>query len=108
VWYALLFHLLIEAIPPAVTANVRSLIQRCMTDLRSYCRVAWLPHTHHLFPDPFKVMRFGWFFFLFAFFGSLLTPLEGSCGDVPAVCQEGVHDDAPRHPPHDHCTMGSR
>ena len=59
VWYALLFHKLIKAIPPGVVSNVRVVIQRCMADHDKhdpvYCRVAWLPHTHHLFPDPFKV-----------------------------------------------------
>ena len=57
VWYALLFHKLIKAIPPAVALDVRRLLQRCMDD-EEYavnCRVAWLPHTHHLFPDPLKV-----------------------------------------------------
>ena len=58
-WYALLFHRLIEAIPSAVVPDVRLLIQRCMAEHDQKnpvnCRVAWLPHTHHLFPDPFKV-----------------------------------------------------
>jgi hypothetical protein len=104
-WYALLFHRLIKAIPPGVVSDVRLLIQRCMADPDRKdpvnCRVAWMPHTHHLFPDAFKVMRVvgGWWW--------LLTLLEGSCDGVPAVCQEDVQDDAPRHPPHDHCTMGS-
>jgi hypothetical protein len=61
VWYALLFHRLIKAIPPAVISNVRVLIERCMADPDdsdpANCRVAWMPHTHHLFPDAFKVMR---------------------------------------------------
>ena len=55
-WYALLFHRLIETIPPGVVAGVRWLIQCCMDEEDPVdCRVAWLPHTHHLFPDPFKV-----------------------------------------------------
>jgi hypothetical protein len=67
VWYALLFHRLIQAIPPGVISDVRILVQSCMADPDGehypvYCRVAWMPHTHHLFPDAFKVMRVvgGW------------------------------------------------
>jgi hypothetical protein len=60
VWYALLFHRLIDAIPPGVIVEgVRSLIERCMAEPDENdpvnCCVAWLPHTHHLFPDAFKV-----------------------------------------------------
>jgi hypothetical protein len=60
VWYALLFHRLIDAIPPGVIVEgVRSLIECCMAKTDDWdpvnCRVAWLPHTHHLFPDAFKV-----------------------------------------------------
>ena len=59
VWYALLFHRLIEAIPPGVVVDVRVLIQRCMAEVDPEdCRVAWLPHTHHLFPDQFKVSTY--------------------------------------------------
>jgi hypothetical protein len=61
VWYALLFHRLIKVIPPGVKSDVRLLIHRCMADPDDAdpvnCRVAWMPHTHHLFPDPFKVIR---------------------------------------------------
>jgi hypothetical protein len=58
VWYALLFHRLIKAIPPAVISDVRRLIECCMAvPTLSNDRVAWMPHTHHLFPDAFKVMR---------------------------------------------------
>ena len=61
VWYALLeFHKFIDAIPPGAILDLRLLVERCMADLDEsgpvYCRVAWMPHTHHLFPDPFKVI----------------------------------------------------
>ena len=60
VWYALLFHKLIKAIPPGANKAVRVLVQRCMDEHGPMnCRVAWLPHTHQLFPDPFKVGA-GW------------------------------------------------
>ena len=60
VWYALLFHKLIKAIPLVVAPYVRFLLQHCMDKHSSVnCRVAWLPHTHQLFPDPFKVGA-GW------------------------------------------------
>jgi hypothetical protein len=65
VWYALLFHRLIKAVSSGVISDVRRLIQRCMADPDDddpvNCRVVWMPHTHHLFPDAFKVMRVvGW------------------------------------------------
>ena len=67
VWYALLFHKLIKAIPPGMAPDVRRLLQRCMDEQDEEdpvnCRVAWLPHTHHLFPDPFKVGA-GWYWVL--------------------------------------------
>jgi hypothetical protein len=58
VWYALLFHRLIKAIPLALLSYVQHLVERCMAEKDPVqCRVAWMPHTHHLFPDAFKVMR---------------------------------------------------
>jgi hypothetical protein len=56
-WYALLLHRLIDAIPPGLVEHVQSLVRWGMEDEDGpvYSRVAWLPHTHHLFPDRFKV-----------------------------------------------------
>jgi hypothetical protein len=106
-WYALLFHRLIDAMPPGgILEGVRSLIERCMVEPDDWdpvnCRVAWLPHTHHLFPDAFKVSSVqdvvvAW----------VDSTLPASRDDVPAVCQERLHDDATRHPPNDCCTIGS-
>ena len=55
-WYALLFHRLIDAIPPGLVKSVQSLVSRGMDEYGPvFACVAWLPHTHHLFPDSFKV-----------------------------------------------------
>ncbi len=68
-WYALLLHKLIKAIPSGMIEFVRFLILRSMTErdlmTEAYrmdpvqCLVSWLPHTHHLWPDRFKVGVFG-------------------------------------------------